>query len=184
MSGRAIYSNVMGFFGGVAWAMLIARICQLYPNAIAGAIVSRFFIIMYQWWAFLWYIDYDDVTDKSCFWSDVLLLQEMAPTSVAETNRRRPSSSQSVESKGKIHIESWDCLLHCSTTLNGHFIWVMCNTIWPKLYPIDRGHLMPIITPAYPSMCATHNVTASTKKIIESEFKRGEIVLFFKPLYA
>ena len=47
--GRAIYSNVNGFLGGVAWAMLVARICQLYPNAVAGAIVSRFFIIMYQW---------------------------------------------------------------------------------------------------------------------------------------
>lgn len=42
-------SNVNGFLGGVAWAMLVARICQLYPKAIAGAIVSRFFIIMYQW---------------------------------------------------------------------------------------------------------------------------------------
>jgi hypothetical protein len=29
--------------------MLVARICQLYPNAVAGSIVSRFFIIMYQW---------------------------------------------------------------------------------------------------------------------------------------
>lgn len=48
--GRAIYSNVNGFLGGVAWAMLVARICQLYPNAVAGAIVSRFFIIMYQWY--------------------------------------------------------------------------------------------------------------------------------------
>jgi len=47
--GRAIYSNVNGFLGGVAWALLVARICQLYPKAIAGAIVSRFFIIMYQW---------------------------------------------------------------------------------------------------------------------------------------
>lgn len=39
----------MGFLGGVAWAMLVARICQLYPNAAAGAIVSRFFVILYQW---------------------------------------------------------------------------------------------------------------------------------------
>ncbi|KAF7324236.1 Poly(A) polymerase [Mycena sanguinolenta] len=46
---RAIYSNVHGFLGGVAWAILVARICQLYPNAVAGAIISRFFIIMYQW---------------------------------------------------------------------------------------------------------------------------------------
>ena len=51
VTGRAIYSNVNGFLGGVAWAMLVARICQLYPNAVAGAIVSRFFIIMYQWCA-------------------------------------------------------------------------------------------------------------------------------------
>lgn len=49
MIGRAIYSNVSGFLGGVAWAMLVARICQLYPNVSAGAIVSRFFIIMHQW---------------------------------------------------------------------------------------------------------------------------------------
>ena len=48
-SRRAIYANVMGFLGGVAWAMLVARICQLYPNESAGPIVSRFFIIMLQW---------------------------------------------------------------------------------------------------------------------------------------
>jgi len=47
---RAIYSNVNGFLGGVAWALLVARICQLYPNATSGAIVSRFYIIMYQWY--------------------------------------------------------------------------------------------------------------------------------------
>ncbi|KAM6496149.1 Poly(A) polymerase central domain containing protein [Amanita muscaria] len=46
---RAIYSKINGFFGGVAWAISVARICQLYPNAIAGAIVRKFFIIMYQW---------------------------------------------------------------------------------------------------------------------------------------
>lgn len=32
---------------------------------------------------------------------------------------------------------------------------------------------MPIITPAYPSMCATHNVTESTRKIMIQEFKNG-----------
>lgn len=35
---------------------------------------------------------------------------------------------------------------------------------------------MPIITPAYPSMCATHNVTDSTRDIMLHEFNRtGEI---------
>ena len=32
---------------------------------------------------------------------------------------------------------------------------------------------MPIITPAYPSMCATHNVSQSTFTVMVSEFKRG-----------
>ena len=60
----------MGFCGGVACAMLVARICQLYPKGCVGSIISRcassarlqacrfarltrpahsFFIIMHQW---------------------------------------------------------------------------------------------------------------------------------------
>ncbi|KAJ7440260.1 Poly(A) polymerase central domain-containing protein [Mycena latifolia] len=46
---KAIYSNVNGYLGGVPWGMPVARICQLYPNAAAGAIVSRFFTIMSKW---------------------------------------------------------------------------------------------------------------------------------------
>ncbi|KAI6152374.1 poly-A polymerase [Pisolithus tinctorius] len=111
---RAIYSNVNGFFGGVAWAILVARICQLYPNATAGAIVSRFFIIMYQW-----------------TWPQPVLLKQIE--------------------EGPLPVRVWN----------------------PKLYPADRAHRMPIITPAYPAMCATHNVTASTQMILTEEFKKG-----------
>ncbi|ESK86976.1 poly polymerase pla1 [Moniliophthora roreri MCA 2997] len=111
---RAIYSNVNGFFGGVAWAMVVARICQLYPNAIAGAIVSRFFIIMYQW-----------------TWPQPVLLKQIE--------------------EGPLQVRVWN----------------------PKLYSADRLHRMPIITPTYPAMCATHNVTQSTQMITTEEFKRG-----------
>merc|ERR1719291_839350 len=46
--------------------------------------------------------------------------------------------------------------------------------IWnPKQYPQDRMHLMPIITPAFPSMNSTHNVTETTKRIISDEFSRA-----------
>ncbi|KAJ6615621.1 Poly(A) polymerase central domain-containing protein [Mycena sp. CBHHK59/15] len=111
---RAIYSNVNGFLGGVAWAMLVARICQLYPNAIAGAIVSRFFIIMYRW-----------------SWPQPVLLKQIE--------------------EGPLQVRVWN----------------------PKLYPADRSHRMPIITPAYPAMCSTHNVTASTQMIMTDEFKKA-----------
>ncbi|KAI7855639.1 Poly(A) polymerase central domain-containing protein [Circinella umbellata] len=115
---RAIYSNVMGFLGGVAWALLVARICQLYPNACAASIVNRFFRIMYQW-----------------NWPQPVLLKhtEIAP----------------------LEFRVWD----------------------PELYPADKSHRMPIITPVYPAMCATHNVTDSTRAIMIKEFKRGADVV-------
>ncbi|EIE77401.1 hypothetical protein RO3G_02105 [Rhizopus delemar RA 99-880] len=99
---RGIYSNVMGFLGGVAWAMLVARVCQMYPNACTASIVSRFFHIMSKW-----------------EWPQPVLLKPME--------------------EGPI-------------------------------YPADKAHRMPIITPGFPSMCATHNVTNSTRSIMMNEF--------------
>ncbi|KAI0722729.1 polymerase [Earliella scabrosa] len=115
---RAIYSNVNGFLGGVAWAMLVARICQLYPNAIAGSIVTRFFSIMYQW-----------------TWPTPVMLKTI--------------------DEGPLPVRVWN----------------------PKVYPADRAHRMPIITPAYPSMCATHNVTQSTQMIMTEEFKKASEIV-------
>lgn len=46
---RAIYANIMGFPGGVAWAMLLARVCQLYPKATASVVILKFFKIMERW---------------------------------------------------------------------------------------------------------------------------------------
>jgi hypothetical protein len=83
ITGRAIYSNVNGFLGGVAWSMLVARVCQLYPNAIAGAIVSRFFIILHQW-----YVSRTFVCDAyTCSFG-----QGLASTSIVKTDRRWPAA--------------------------------------------------------------------------------------------
>ncbi|KAI5460068.1 Poly(A) polymerase central domain-containing protein [Mariannaea sp. PMI_226] len=111
---RAVYANIMGFPGGVAWAMLVARVCQLYPKAETSVIVNKFFLVMSQW-----------------RWPQPVLLK-------------------SIES-GPLPVRVWN----------------------PKVYKGDSFHLMPIITPAYPSMCATFNITRSTMTIINRELKRG-----------
>uniref|UniRef100_A0A7E4ZV70 Poly(A) polymerase n=1 Tax=Panagrellus redivivus TaxID=6233 RepID=A0A7E4ZV70_PANRE len=46
---RSIYSNALGFLGGVSWAILVARTCQLYPNAAAATIVNKFFFLYSNW---------------------------------------------------------------------------------------------------------------------------------------
>ncbi|KAJ3306686.1 polynucleotide adenylyltransferase [Kappamyces sp. JEL0829] len=111
---RAIYSNVMGFFGGVAWAIVVARVCQMFPNATASSIVSKFFRIMHEW-----------------AWPQPVLLKLIED--------------------GPLAVRVWN----------------------PKIYPQDKSHRMPVITPAYPSMCSTHNVTQSTQLITTAEFGRA-----------
>lgn len=46
---RAIYSNSIGYLGGVAWAILVARICQLYPLSSAFTVLKHFYTIMAHW---------------------------------------------------------------------------------------------------------------------------------------
>jgi poly(A) polymerase len=46
---RGIYGAVFGYPGGVAWAIMVARICQLYPFANGATIISKFFNLMYKW---------------------------------------------------------------------------------------------------------------------------------------
>ena len=115
---KAIYANVFGFPGGVAWAMLVARICQLYPNAVSAVIVEKFFNIYTKW-----------------NWPQPVLLKAIED--------------------GPLQVRVWN----------------------PRLYAHDRQHRMPVITPAYPSMCATHNITASTQKVILTELERGADIM-------
>lgn len=46
---RAIYSNISGFPGGVAWAMMVARVCQLYPMATSSVIVGKVLDLIARW---------------------------------------------------------------------------------------------------------------------------------------
>lgn len=46
---HGVYSNVLGFLGGVSWSMLVARVCQLYPNADPSTLVQKFFLVFLKW---------------------------------------------------------------------------------------------------------------------------------------
>ncbi|KAK1441685.1 PolyA polymerase [Babesia gibsoni] len=117
---RGLYTTVMGYMGGVAWAILTARVCQLYPNYLPNQLIQKFFKVYAQW-----------------DWKYPVML----------------------------------CKIKEVPNLPGY----MSFKVWDPRN--NATHLMPVITPAFPSMNSTHNITVTTKRILNEEFKRANELL-------
>ncbi|KAF4694534.1 hypothetical protein FOZ60_007769 [Perkinsus olseni] len=122
---RGLYANIIGFFGGITWALLVARVCQMFPNMQSVQLVRRFFLILSRW--------------------------------------------------------NWDNPVTLCPIRQSNEIGLMSFKVWnPKQYASDRSHLMPVITPAFPSMNSTYNVTETTKRIIMGEIERAHKLTMLK----
>ena len=108
---HGIYSNVLGYLGGAHLALLVARVCQLYPNAGPSTLVQKFFLVFSNWQ-----------------WPQPVMLKK--------------------SEKADLGLKEWD----------------------PQKNTVDRFHVMPIITPAYPSQNLAWNVYSSTLKVMQQEF--------------
>ena len=111
----------MGYLGGVAWAILVARICKDNPKMAPNQILARFF---------QFYRDYDWRADNPITLVDILNNKDRVPFTIDED----------------------------------------------LIYVEDPKAQMPIITPAFPSMNSTYNISPSTKQVILTEFEKAAMI--------
>lgn len=113
---RGIYSSAFGYLPGVSWAILVARVCQLYQTVSSLRLIQHFFY-------FYGYVHR---------WPQPVLL----------------TPPYYIENLG---LEVWN----------------------PQFNVAHRFDVMPIITPAYPFMNSTYNVSQHTLFVIQGEFRRA-----------
>ena len=125
---RGVYGNKVGYPGGFAWSVMLARVCQMFPTLCAAGIMKKFFKTMLNWaWA------------------------PSKPIILCDLKRQEDVFGS------KISDETF--------------------SVWGDTPLKEQGNLMPVITPAFPAMNSTFNVTKATKTMMLSEFKRGLKIL-------
>eukprot|EP00798_Chlamydomonas_sp_ICE-L_P000588 gene588-2009_t len=111
---RGVYSNVLGYLGGINWAILVAKAegsgaLKYFPNFLPSMLLQRFLKLMSDW-----------------NWPTAISLKPI------ERN-------------------------------------AMGFNVWSE----DEGGLMPIVTPAYPAMNSSYNVSRCTLEVMLGEFRRA-----------
>ena len=116
---RGIYSNVLGYLGGVSWALLVARVCIDNPGLPVYKLLTQFFKFYteYQW-------------------------GPQNPLAIC------PILNDS-------NLVTFD----------------MGSNLFKELSYKD---MMPIMTPSFPSVNSSFNISDSTKEVFLTEFEKGQ----------
>ena len=117
---RGIYSNVLGYCGGVAWAILVAYICQKNPELETCQLLDSFFrYYRLRKWTF----------------------------------------------DNPIHL--------CEIKNDPKIVSFPIDDQQLFYRPNEKSDFFPIITPAFPSMNSTYNVSLTTRNIMITELEKA-----------
>lgn len=120
---HGLYSNVLGFLGGINWAILVAWVCKRNPDASPTVLLKIFFRTFSRW-----------------KWPKPIILTQ---------------SLKIYPPAGVSPLTTWDPIANAR----------------------DALHIMPIITPCYPSMNSSYNVGHPQLRRLAEEMYRADKVL-------
>jgi len=120
---HGLYSNVLGFLGGINWAILVAWVCKHYPTMSPAILLKIFFHTFSNWeWP-------TPVTLTEILYDPPLGVRKSLPVWMDGSNN------------------------------------------------FDKTHIMPIITPCFPSMNSCYNVGVPQRKRITQEFAKASKIM-------
>ena len=144
---QGLYSNCLGYLGGFSWAVLVAKHCILNPaEGEPSMLVCKFFETFADWpW----------------------------PKPVAVTNYEEKPITITLTGymQTPTHYNGPGCS-HVSGLLPPQDRQMLS---WnAEKVPMDRLQVMPIITPTYPHLNSTFNVTISTLNLIQERMRSAD----------
>lgn len=163
---HGLYSNVLGFLGGINWAILVAWVCTVsmksekYNEYTVRACTVR----LYRTGLIFLFLTHHITSSSSS-----LLLQ------------RNPDASAPTLLKIFFHTFArwrWPKPVLLTQIVKNPPYGVTPLTIWdPSTNPRDRAQILPIITPCYPSMNSAYNVAPPQLRRLREELHRGDKIM-------
>jgi poly(A) polymerase len=143
---RGIYSNALGFFGGVTWAILLVKVCLScisMDDLSDREILGRFFQFLFE---------------QSWGSANPITLRPL-PQAIAQfVASLRPGSTPNISAVGSPDSDSEKSR----------------ESLWdPSVSEADKRALMPVLTPVAPYLNSTFNVVPTTQRILTDEFRRA-----------
>jgi len=168
---------MMGYLGGINWAILVARVCQLYVSGAywRAAILQSAGDTLCN----VWYLQVPDKPPQPSVYHVLCAVHtmEVANTGVAcavQATSRPRFGIQSETPAARCLFQLLCCFFPVLLGFAPTLCVLLSQQVWdPKQDARDRSHVMPVITPVYPNMNSAYNVSPATLRVMQTEFKRG-----------
>jgi len=162
---RGLYSSKLGYLGGVSYAVLVAAITQLFPNAAPGAAFACFFDIFARW-------DWARHPVRICDNGGESWRRHRAGGGSFSLSPAVFSSSSNDGPAPLLAGRVSSCV-----SLSSAFSATTLSDAEDNHPALRSQHLMPIITPASPPTDSAASVTHSTRTTLLMEFARGRSLM-------
>ncbi len=181
--GQGLYSNILGYLGGFSWAVLVAKTCLLYPADCTGAEMVRNFFELFSAWRWPAPVALNDYASAAPSPAGEMSQPSPQPQPQPQSQCMAPTCAQPPPPQPQSTLVGANGLLSslqsaAAYQANPHLQQQQQqqqHSSWnPDRNPQERHQVMPIITPTYPHMNSTFNVTSSTLKLIQEKMTRAQ----------